>query len=298
VPDASETAAKYTVLQNGLPENELDDIIIARDTKTSTSTESIGPHSAISSNAISWLQSHLTQNKTPGPAVDKSLANEPGAIGVKEEKVLQPKKKESSINIQITTSKRLYGGVLAAAELTSVMGQSFRKPGFNGGFLFGYNLNERWQAEIGVILSQKYFYSDGKYAAPNSMRQDGLEVDGIKANSRVTEIPVTLRYNLKKDDKQKIFISAGGVSSIVHFERYNYAYTKNGREKNGFKAYDESIGNVFSNLHFSVGYEHRLGNIGDMRIEPYYRIPLNGIGAGDLPVSSVGINLGLVRYFR
>lgn len=205
-----------------------------------------------------------------------------------------------TIKIKSTRAKasNFYAGVFAESELTNVKGQSFRKPGFNGGFLLGYDLNKRIQAEIGLVFSRKYYYSDGKYAAPNSLRQDGLPIGGVNIYSKITEIPLTLRYNFKNTMDNKLFAATGGVMNIVNQEKYNYRYTKDGRAKKGFKQYNESVGNLFSNIQVSIGYEHKLGNVGYMRVEPYYRIPLNGIGTGNLPVTSVGLNLGLIKHFK
>lgn len=210
----------------------------------------------------------------------------------------QNKENINSIKIKSTPVTKFYAGIFAASELTNVKGQSFRKPGFNGGFLIGYDLNKRVQAEAGLVFSRKYYYSDGKYAAPNSLRQDELEIGGVNIYSQITEIPVTLRYNFKNTIDNKLFAAAGGVVNIVNQERYNYGYTKNGRPKKGFKKYNESVDNVFSNIQVSVGYEQKLRNIGYVRIEPYYRVPLNGIGTSNLPVTSVGINIGLIKRFK
>ena len=197
-----------------------------------------------------------------------------------------------------TTPKNLYAGFIGSGELTNVKGQAFRKPGFNGGFILGYNLSDRLQAEIGIIASRKYYYSDGKYASPNTIRDDGLAIGGIKVYSRLTEIPLLFRYNIINAKGNKFFAATGGVTSIVHKEHYNYGYTKDGSEKKGGKIYNESADNLFSNIQISMGYEHKFGNIGYMRVEPYYRIPINGIGVADLPVTSMGINVGLIKYFK
>jgi len=210
---------------------------------------------------------------------------------------LESNKSKEVIKLK-TTPKNLYAGFIGSGELTNVKGQAFRKPGFNGGVILGYNLSDRLQAEIGIIASRKYYYSDGKYASPNTIRDDGLAIGGIKVYSRLTEIPLLFRYNIINAKGNKFFAATGGVASIVHKEHYNYGYTKDGSEKKGGKIYNESADNLFSNIQISMGYEHKLGNIGYMRVEPYYRIPINGIGVADLPVTSMGINVGLIKYFK
>jgi hypothetical protein len=51
-------------------------------------------------------------------------------------------------------------------------------------------------------------------------------------------------------------------------------------------------------LNFSAGYEQYLGKLGSLRIEPYLRIPLAGMGTGNLPITSAGLNIGITRQFR
>jgi len=202
------------------------------------------------------------------------------------------------IDIKTDGPKKFYVGFIGTAELINVKGQQFRKPGFNGGFILGYNLSSKVQAEIGLIAARKYYYSDGKFAAPNTIRNDGLPIGGVKIYSSMAEIPLLLRYNITSNNASKFFAAAGTVTNIVHREHYNYGYEKDGRQRKGGKIYNESVQNLFSNLQLSVGYEHKLNDFGYMRIEPYYRIPLNGTGVANLPVTSMGINIGLIKYFK
>jgi len=78
-------------------------------------------------------------------------------------------------------------------------------------------------------------------------------------------------------------------------EFYNYDYIKDGVWHNGSRAYMHSTQNWFSILNLSAGYQLRTGSKTSIRIEPYYKAPLSGVGTGSLPVSSVGINAGVTR---
>ena len=265
-------------------QNKVEDFVILK--KTSLQNNSnflLQPSSSLSKN-----------NAKVGNDIINSAETSIAKTNVKNS--LESNKKET-IKLN-TTPKNLYAGFIGSGELTNVKGQAFRKPGFNGGFILGYNLSDRLQAEIGIIASRKYYYSDGKYASPNTIRDDGLAIGGIKVYSRLTEIPLLFRYNIINAKGNKFFAATGGVASIVHKEHYNYGYTKDGSEKKGGKIYNESADNLFSNIQISMGYEHKFGNIGYMRVEPYYRIPINGIGVADLPVTSMGINVGLIKYFK
>lgn len=202
------------------------------------------------------------------------------------------------LQLKLQRPKRFYLGATLAPEISSVKHQSVTKPGFTGGFLAGYKVTDKLQVEIGMVLSHKYYYTKGKYAPPNTIRRGEQPVDNVNAFTSVTEIPLTVQYNFRNNGQSRTFVSAGTVSSLVHKDQYNFDYTKNGEERTGLRRYNKSSDNLFTNLQVSAGYETKLGNIGNIRIEPYYRLPLNGIGSANLPVTSAGINFGFTRFIK
>ena len=42
-------------------------------------------------------------------------------------------------------------------------------------------------------------------------------------------------------------------------------------------------------MNISAGYEIKAGTKNYLRFEPYYKIPLMGVGTGSLPLSSAGV---------
>jgi hypothetical protein len=80
-------------------------------------------------------------------------------------------------------------------------------------------------------------------------------------------------------------------------EHYNYEakYMGGGPSWPGQWTYKTPHDYWFSILNFSIGYEQKLGNVGNLRLEPYLRIPLSGMGTGKLPIMSTGLNIGFTR---
>jgi hypothetical protein len=193
--------------------------------------------------------------------------------------------------------KGFYFGGAIAPELTSVKFQPARKS-FDIGLLVGYNLNKNLSIELGFMLAQKYYYTSGKYVVPNSMGPQDSKIIAVNAFNSVTEMPLTVQYNLQNERNSRIFISAGAVSYIVHKENYSYTYSKDGEEKQGRTLSNKASQNWFSNVQTSLGYEHSFNKICSVRIEPYCRVPLKGIGISDLPVTSVGVNLALIKTIK
>lgn len=207
------------------------------------------------------------------------------------------KEETHHLNVKSSASKFYLGGIIAP-EISSVKFQAFTKVGFNGGFVAGYNINKKLQFEIAFTLAQKFYSSDGKYAAKNSLRKDNAQINNVDGFASITALPVNFRYNINNSTKNKFSVSAGAVSYIIHKEKYNYEYVKNGVEKKGFRRYNESSENLFSNVQLSIGYEHALSNNTYLRVEPYAGIPLNGIGISDLPVTNFGVNIGVIKYIK
>ena len=62
--------------------------------------------------------------------------------------------------------------------------------------------------------------------------------------------------------------------------------------------YYNSTNNILSILQISGGYEHQLGEKTNIWIEPYVKIPLRGIGIGNMPISSMVFTSESVIYFH
>ena len=78
-------------------------------------------------------------------------------------------------------------------------------------------------------------------------------------------------------------------------EYYNFKYEKNGVVgERGYDYYNASR-NWFSVLNIGGGINVKTGNKYFLQVQPYYKIPLSGVGKGSLSLSSAGINLSITR---
>ena len=51
-------------------------------------------------------------------------------------------------------------------------------------------------------------------------------------------------------------------------------------------------------MSLGVGYEHNIGNGTKLRVEPYLKIPLKGLGIGNMPITSSGLYIGISHSFH
>ncbi|HEV3221572.1 MAG TPA: outer membrane beta-barrel protein [Puia sp.] len=196
------------------------------------------------------------------------------------------------------SNKGFYVGLIAGPDLSTVKFQSVKQPGFSLGVLAGYRISKRFSIETGLLWDKKYYYSNGDYfnkshtnIPPNS------KISSVTGNCNMFEIPINLRYDFATKNNYGFFVKAGLSSYLMKKENYSIimeqwaAYPYDSTYKN-------ASNNIFSVLQLSGGYEHTIGAKTNIWIEPYLKIPLQGIGIGNMPIMSAGFYIGISYSFR
>lgn len=176
-------------------------------------------------------------------------------------------------------------------DISAVRYNNFPPFGRSIGVSLEYFLSERWSISTGAMHSKKTYqqgpgYWDG-YAVHQSLRGDCW----------ILEVPVNFRYYPIMGANDKWFISTGLSSYFMMKENYTLTY-----ENYGGNPYSEELeitGNnqhVFGIWNIGFGYERRLSRKLAVQVEPYYRLPLVGIGEGNLDLKSTGIFFGIKYY--
>lgn len=191
-----------------------------------------------------------------------------------------------------------YAGVTIAPDATFIKFQKTKGIGTSFGLTAGYRLNKKWSIETGVLLDTKRYYTKGEYFDKSKVT-DLAYVDllSVKGNCNMIEIPLNLRYNFATNNKHGWAAAVGTSSYFMSKEYYDYSVMSNGVNQTKEQTYHSSSKKIFAVINFSAGYEHQLNHALTLRIEPYFKIPVRGIGTGNLYMSSTGINIGVTKYF-
>ncbi len=206
-----------------------------------------------------------------------------------------------STQIKLKLKKRIYGVAYGGPELTSVKFQRASSPGYRLGVALGYKINNRFNIEVGLQRERIDFYSDGRYIDTALLQiRKGNDIEKAYASSKITSVPLKLKYNFWQKKNSSFFIGAGVNAVIItHNERYKYAVSKNGVQGYMSKKYSAlTVPKYFSGVTFSGGYQTKVAGSWSVKAEPYYQAPVKNFGVGKIPVSNFGIDIGIIKDLK
>ena len=206
-------------------------------------------------------------------------------------------RKDSSAKKATAKSKGGHGyiGLTGAPDLSTVKMQAAKGVGTTWGLVLGYSFNSHWAVESGVYLDRKKYYSAGEYFKDPEI-PSGVTLETVNGTCNMWEVPLNVRYNFNPGSRITWFATTGFSSYFMTRQKYT-GQEENYRGPSWTSAWIDSAHSnyLFSIINISGGFEQRIGKIGNLRIEPYLRIPLSGIGTGRLPIMSAGLNIGITR---
>lgn len=211
----------------------------------------------------------------------------------------RPAHQEAKKTVKYTPTNGLYAGIVAGPDLSNVKWQQITNPGYTAGVVLGYRFNRRLSAETGLYWAHKAYYTDGEYF--DKKKADipaGWNVNSMNGTCGMFEIPVNLRWDFAYLKNGSFYAVAGLSSYMMKKEAYKYEASSGSSYWPENASYTNSGNNFLSIMNLSVGYSLHWGKVGDVRIEPYFKIPLKGVGIGSLPITSTGLYLGITHSFR
>lgn len=186
--------------------------------------------------------------------------------------------------------------LLAGVDKSTVKFKYGNDPGVNIGLLAGYHHNRRWSLHTGAIYTQKnYKLAGADFTAPKGSWLSNYKLENVKGYCRMWEVPILARYVVNSQAKKNVFISTGLSSYFMTREKYSYFFYNAGVPTTRTTSYNSTDTHILSIAHLSAGFENQLSRNLSLQIEPYAKIPLDGVGLGNIKLSSFGINFS-VQY--
>jgi hypothetical protein len=233
------------------------------------------------------------ENKLKVTTAKTSTLIEPGSKKI-------PESSSEKKNIVIKKKQPgFYAGLLFAPDITFIKFQKTPGIGHSFGLVAGYKINNQWSIETGVLSGIKKYYTKGAYFDKSNVadlyNKDLVSVDG---DCEMIEIPINARFTFATTNKGKWTAALGTASYFMKEEYYSYYIMNNGQNEETDHTYHTSSANWLAAINLAAGYQRSIGKNLDLRLEPYFKIPLSGTGTGNLPLSSTGINIGITKLFH
>ena len=204
-------------------------------------------------------------------------------------------KRESSVR----KNSMLSVTALISPDFSTTSLSRYSKPTGVFGLLLGFRISKHFTLMAGATKSLKRYEGyGGEYSPPEGYwenRTNGIIPDEVKGQCGIVEVPIIVQFDVRHRSKSRIFL-AGGVSSyFMRSERYDYTfYELNPGAANNWTA-KEPTDYLFKIGHLSAGYDHMIGKKFVLGIEPFLKVPFEGIGWTDINLYSTGAYINL-RY--
>jgi hypothetical protein len=249
------------------------------------------PGTSASEDAVNEKKDTALANATAStPGADTTLTIKKDSLSVKNNK---------SLKKNIPKQKGFYAGIIGGPDVSTIKYQAIKHPGYSVGVLVAYRFNRNISLESGFLLDRKKYYTDGKYFdKKRTAIPDYVWIKDMDGSCDMFEVPINFRYDITSAKTNRFFATAGFSSYIMKKEDYNYNANANGNWYYGSRSYKNSTNNWFGVVNLSAGYEVNLSNITNIRIEPYFKVPLKGLGIGNMPITSAGVYFGVTRYIK
>ena len=282
-----------------LPVNSTNNSSINKSFQTNNTTQSLVSGNEVKNNAEKEVtdsmptgditeiskkdKADIKQSENPKTKSDvnaDSLAEEKSEIKTSKQ---DSKKKKSSF---------FFVSLSAGPDISFVASDKAGKSKLLAGLGLGYTFKNGISVRTGFYSGRKVYTASGdNYNPPAVFYQYYPILEKVNADCKVYEIPINVSYNFGNTRKQNWFAGAGISTFLMKKEeyKYSYKYTASGPSYQSNWTINKENKHFFSVVTISGGYQRQLSKKISITAEPYFKIPLKGVGYGKVKLNSGGV---------
>ncbi|MFA4977075.1 MAG: outer membrane beta-barrel protein [Sphingobacterium sp.] len=220
-----------------------------------------------------------------------NLREEPvEGLGERLAAIYQPKE---GIGSEGQERERSVVSFLAGPDLTSVRGAGKSSLSENIGLAYSYPLTKGLSVSVGATYAKKNYKSAYKFYAPSNPPEMTQLPSNVSAVCDVIDVPLTASYTVLKSKKVKFNVSAGLSSYFMLKEKYTFDYENGGSyggsQKSAVYEVNGENQHIFGVADFSISIEKKINDKINIGVKPFVKMPLTGIGYGNVDLESKGV---------
>ncbi|NML36173.1 porin family protein [Chitinophaga sp. G-6-1-13] len=187
-------------------------------------------------------------------------------------------------------TKNWYIGLVLGPDLTVAPSFKYGNIGFNAGVLVHYYFNKNLFVTTGAVYSKKVYG-----ATPNDYRTGNVNtpwgtLEKINADCDVLDVPINMNYTFLSVKRNKISATLGFSNYFMLKERYEYLYEYGPPKERTIKNENQQY---LSIINAGILYQRPVSRGLLLGVQPYVKIPLNGVGYGQVKLYSAGMTIHL-----
>ncbi len=186
--------------------------------------------------------------------------------------------------------KNWYVGLVLGPDLTVAPSFKYGNVGFNAGVQIHYYFNKKLFVTTGAVYSKKiYGASPTDYRTGSTSTPYGT-LEKVNADCDVLDVPINLNYTFLSVKKNKVSATLGFSNYFMLKEKYQYLY-EYGPPKE--RTVTNENQHYLSIINAGILYQRPAGRGLLLGVQPYVKIPLNGVGYGQVKLYSAGMTVHL-----
>jgi hypothetical protein len=184
----------------------------------------------------------------------------------------------------------LYAGLGFSPDFSTVGLGNFIEPGFRWNAMMEVEFSNRFSLNTGIIwVKNKYEAIGEEYHAPSGYWKNGITADATYGKCVMLDVPLNVRYKVFKKERHQIFISGGSSTYFLLKEDYYFDYEQDDPSLPTYWGTNKTSIYPFGIVNLSFGYQYQLGRRGALQVEPFIKLPMGGVGWGDVKLHTIGV---------
>ncbi len=216
---------------------------------------------------------------------------EPREEAVEPEEGPVKERTENVPELQVRKRVKISLAVVTAPDLNGVNSLSGSQLGVNGGLLLNLDFR-KWRFTTGVTYASKPYQANynPQAGAYGDYGYGARQLRHIDADCKVLDIPLNVSFQFFARGKNGLSVGSGLSSYIMLRERYSFTYTDYTEQSYAVANRNKHLAGV---LNLNVTYQRRLNDKFGLLVQPYYKVPLTGIGNEGIDLRSAGVAVGV-----
>ncbi|MCO4293361.1 hypothetical protein NF867_10840 [Solitalea sp. MAHUQ-68] len=157
-----------------------------------------------------------------------------------------------------------------------------------GGFLT-MSLTKKLSVSTGAIYAKKVYSTGYENYNPVNPLPFSYTPTSIDADCRVLDIPLNINYRVFEKRRDAISITTGLSSYIMLNEDYHFNYNYSSPSDPQNYSVNNQNKHWFNVVNLQLQYERKLSPGTSLGIQPFMKIPINGVGYSRVDLKSIGV---------